>query len=169
MFLFSLRIGFPGSLFEERVFTSGREWFWSRLWKTRASSIVFFAEMVMKSYVGNECRRSVEKTTQKYVLERSNSIFSPCPTIEVHTSESVSVEIYKLRFWNLNLNVVHSFPKEVLAYTYEHWVLVLSVQIYLFHFSFLPKNNPKYLTVSDVGIRTLLRVMFGHTRCLSLN
>ena len=30
-------------------------------------------------------------------------------------------------------------------------------------------NNPKYLTVSDVGIDILLRVMFGHIPCFSVN
>jgi hypothetical protein len=34
-----------------------------------------------------------------------------------------------------------------------------------FHVSLLSKNNPKYLTVPDVGINTLLRVMFGHIPC----
>jgi len=38
-----------------------------------------------------------------------------------------------------------------------------------FHVSLLSRNSPKYFTVKDLGIITLLRVMLGHIPCLSVN
>lgn len=45
----------------------------------------------------------------------------------------------------------------------------LFVRRCLFHVSLLSRINPKYLTVSDVGICTFLRVMFGHIPRFNVN
>jgi len=59
--------------------------------------------------------------------------------------------------------------KRGLSIRIQEFRVSLLVWIYLFHVSLLSSINPKYLTVSDVEIGTLLRVILGFTPCLSGN